>query len=96
MKYITLIASETKDGKKFEIGKQELFPIAETMVDITNMTNEDKGWNVGEVIACFNYGSRVKRQTQLRALAEAPTNIKLFKGLSEAEQNEILRNHGLL
>ena len=96
MKYITLIASETRDGKKVEIGKQDLFPIAETMDDITNISNEDNGWNVEEIVACFNYGSRVKRQTQLRALAEAPTNVKIFKGLSEAKQNELLRKHGLL
>ena len=96
MKYVTLIASETKDGKKVEIGKQELFPIAETMDDVRAMTAEDNGWNDDEIIACFNYGSRVKRQTQLRALAEAPTNVKLFKNLSSAKQEEILRAHGLL
>ena len=96
MKYITLIASETRDGKKVEIGKQENFPIAESMADVTAMTDEDNGWNPEEIIACFNYGSRVKRQTQLRALAEAPTNVKIFKGLSEAKQNELLREHGLL
>ena len=96
MKYVTLIASETKDGKKVEIGKQELFPIAETMDDVSAMTAEDNGWNDDEIIACFNYGSRVKRQTQLRALAEAPTNVKLFKNLSSAKQEEILRAHGLL
>jgi len=96
MKYITLIASETRDGKKVEIGKQENFPIAESMADVTAMTDEDNGWNPEEIVACFNYGSRVKRQTQLRALAEAPTNVKIFKGLSEAKQNELLREHGLL
>ena len=96
MKYITLIASETRDGKKVEIGKQEQFPIAVDIADVIDMVNQDNGWNNDEIVACFNYGSRVKRQTQLRALAEAPTNVKIFKGLSEAKQNEILREHGLL
>jgi len=96
MKYITLIASETRDGKKVEIGKQEQFPIAVDIADVIDMVNQDNGWNNDEIVACFNYGSRVKRQTQLRALAEAPTNVKIFKGLSEAKQNEILRKHGLL
>jgi len=96
MKYITLIASETRDGKKVEIGKQEQFPIAVDIADVIDMVNQDNGWNNDEIVACFNYGSRVKRQTQLRALAEAPTNVKIFKGLSEAKQNELLREHGLL
>ena len=96
MKYITLIAGETRDGKKVEIGKQEQFPIAVDIADVIDMVNQDNGWNNDEIVACFNYGSRVKRQTQLRALAEAPTNVKIFKGLSEAKQNELLREHGLL
>ena len=96
MKYITLIASETKDGKKVEIGKQENFPIAENLNDVLAFENEDHGWNGDEIVACFNYGSRVKRQTQLRAASEAPSNVKTFKALSAAKQEEILRAHGLL
>ena len=96
MKYVTLIASEGQGNKKRELGRQDKFPIAESLADITAMENEDHGWNADEIVACFNYGSRVKRQTQLRAEAEAPTNLKLFKGLSQAKQEEILRAHGLL
>ena len=96
MKYITLTAQEISDGKKIEVGKQEKFPIAETIADVCAMVNEDNGWNEDEIVAAFNYGSRVKRQTQLRALAEAPSNVKLFKNLSSAKQEEILREHGLL
>ena len=96
MKYITLEAGETKDGKKVTVASQEHFPIAESMTDINAMLDEDHGWNEEEIVAAFNYGSRVKRQTQLRASVEAPTNVKLFKGLSEAKQSEILRQHGLL
>lgn len=96
MKYVTLTASETVNGKKVEIAKQDNFPIAETIADVLDMVNQDNGWNEEETIACFNYGSRVKRQTQLRAQSEAPSNIKLFKGLSTAKQEEILKAHGLL
>lgn len=96
MEYITLVASEVVDGKKKEIGKQEHFPIAETIQDVLAMENEDNGWNAEEIVACFNYGSRVKRQTQLRAQAEVPTFVKRFKTLSEAEQEKILRQHGLI
>ena len=96
MKYITLEAGETKDGKKSVIAKQELFPIAESLDDVFAMTDEDHGWNTEEIVACFNYGSRVKRQTQLRAQAEAPSLVKTFKALSAAKQNEILRAHGLI
>ena len=96
MKYITLTAQEISDGKKIEVGKQENFPIAETLIDVMAMPGEDNGWNEDEIVAAFNYGSRVKRQTQLRALAEAPSNLKLFKNLSSAKQEEILRQHGLL
>ena len=96
MKYITLEASEVKDGKKVTIGKQDKFPIAETITDVLEMENEDNGWNADEIVAAFNYGSRVKRQTQLRSQAEAPSNVKLFKNLSSAKQEEILRQHGLL
>ena len=96
MKYITLTASETSNGSKVEIAKQENFPIAETLQDVLAMESEDKGWNAEEIVAAFNYGSRVKRQTQLRAQAEAPTNVKVFKGLSQAKQEEILRQHGLI
>ena len=96
MKYVTLEAGETKDGKKVVIAKQELFPIAETIDDILAFTDEDNGWNNDEVVACFNYGSRVKRQTQLRAQSEAPSLVKTFKALSAARQDEILRAHGLI
>lgn len=96
MEFITLVASELVDGKKKEIAKQEKFPIATTIADVLAMVNEDNGWNEEEIVACFNYGSRVKRQTQLRAQSEAPTNVKIFKGLSSAEQEKILREHGLI
>lgn len=96
MKYITLEAGETKDGKKVVVAKQENFPIAESLDDVLGMVNEDNGWNEEEIVAAFNYGSRVKRQTQLRAQSEAPSNVKLFKNLSAAKQEEILRAHGLL
>ena len=96
MKYITLEAGETKDGKHVVVAKQEKFPIAESINDIVEMENLDNGWNVEEIVAAFNYGSRVKRQTQLRAQNEAPTNVKVFKNLSAAKQEEILKAHGLL
>ena len=96
MQYVTLIAHENVDGKKVEVGKEEKFPIADTIADVLAMVNEDSGWNEEEIVAAFNYGSRVKRQTQLRAKAAAPTNVKLFKGLSAAKQEEILRQHGLI
>ena len=96
MKYITLEAGETKDGKHVVIAKQEKFPIAETVNDVCGMTEEDNGWNEEEIVAAFNYGSRVKRQTQLRAQSETPSNVKLFKNLSSAKQEEILRQHGLI
>lgn len=96
MQYITLVAQEVVDGKKKEVGKQEKFPIAESIDDILAMENEDHGWNAEEIVACFNYGSRVKRQTQLRNESEAPSNVKVFKSLSPAEQEKILREHGLI
>ena len=96
MKYVTLEAGETKDGKKIVVAKQELFPIAEDIGDIANMVNDEHGWNEDEIVACFNYGSRVKRQTQLRAQAEAPSTLKTFKALSQSKQEEILRAHGLI
>ena len=96
MQYVTLVASEVVDGKKKEIAKQEKFPIAETIEDVLAMESEDLGWNAEEIVACFNYGSRVKRQTQLRAQSEAPSNVKLFKNLSAAKQEEILKAHGLI
>lgn len=96
MKLIKLVASETKDGKKVEIASQENFPIAESLADVIAMDAQDNGWNLDEIVACFNYGSRVKRQTQLRAQSEAPTNVKLFKNLSSAQQEAILKQHGLI
>ena len=96
MKYVTLEAGETKDGKKIIIAKQEMFPIAESLNDILAFENEDHGWNTEEIVAAFNYGSRVKRQTQLRAQSEAPSTLKTFKSLSTAKQEEILRAHGLI
>lgn len=96
MEYITLTASEVKDGKKVTIASQEKFPIANTIADVLAMEAEDNGWNAEEIVACFNYGSRVKRQTQLRAQNEAPTNVKVFKNLSAAKQEEILKQHGLI
>ena len=96
MKYVTLEAGETKDNKKVVIAKQENFPIAESLADIAAFENEDHGWNNDEIVACFNYGSRVKRQTQLRAQSEAPSTVKTFKALSTAKQEEILRAHGLI
>lgn len=96
MKLITLVAQEVVDGKKKEIAKQDNFPIAETIADVLAMPDQDNGWNEEEIVACFNYGSRVKRQTQLRAQSLTPTNVKVFKGLSAAKQEEILRAHGLL
>ena len=96
MKYVTLEAGETKDNKKVVIAKQENLPIAESLADIAAFENEDHGWNNDEIVACFNYGSRVKRQTQLRAQSEAPSTVKTFKALSTAKQEEILRAHGLI
>ena len=96
MQYITLTASEVVDGKKKEIAKQDKFPIAETIADVLAMESEDLGWNAEEIVGCFNCGSRVKRQTQLRADSEAPSNVKIFKGLSQARQLEILKEHGLV
>jgi hypothetical protein len=96
MKFIELVASEVVNGKKVTIAKQANFPIAETFADLAAMENEDHGWNTEEIVACFNYGSRVKRQTQLRAQNEVPTNLKLFKALSTDKQEAILREHGLL
>lgn len=96
MKYVTLEAGETKDGKKVIVAKQEMFPIAETIADILDMVNRDNGWNEEEIVAAFNYGSRVKRQTQLRAQNEGPSTLKTFKALSQAKQEEILRAHGLI
>ena len=96
MEYVKLTASEMVSGKKVTIASQEKFPIATTMADITAMINEDNGWNESEIVACFNYGSRVKRQTQLRAQSETPTNLKLFKALSASDQEKILKEHGLI
>ena len=96
MKYITLVAQENVGGKKTEVGKQELFPIAENVGDVLNMVNETNGWNEEEIVACFNYGSRVKRQTQLRSKSEEPALVKLFKGMSAVEQEALLRKHGLI
>ena len=96
MKYITLEAGETKDGKKVVVAKQEKFPIAEDIADLIDMVNQDNGWNNDEIVACFNYGSRVKRQTQMRASLEAPSTLKTFKALSQSKQEEILRAHGLI
>ena len=96
MKYITLEAGETVDGKKVTIASQEKFPIAENTNDIMEMPTIDNGWNEEEIVACFNYGSRVKRQTQLRAGVATPTNVKLFKSISAAEQEAMLRKHGVL
>ena len=96
MKYVTLEAGETRDGKKVVIATQDRFPIAESIDDIIEMANEDHGWNNEEIVACFNYGSRVKRQTQLRAQNDTPSTLKTFKALSQAKQEEILRAHGLI
>jgi hypothetical protein len=96
MKYVTLTASEVVNGKKVTIASQEKFPIAESLLDMQSMENEDNGWDAAEIVACFNYGSRVKRQTQLRAQSETPDNVKLFKGLSASDQEKILKEHGLI
>jgi len=96
MEYITLVAQEVVDGKKKEIAKQEHFPIAQTFADLAAMENEDNGWSTAEIVACFNYGSRVKRQTQLRAQSETPSNVKLFKNLTSDQQEAILKAHGLI
>lgn len=96
MKYITLIASETVNGKKVEIARQENFPVAENVADIEAMEDEDNGWSCPEIVAAFNAGSRVKRQTQLRTQSSEPAMIQTFKSLSQSKQEEILRQHGLI
>jgi hypothetical protein len=87
MKHITLIAND-KDGN--ELGKQENFPIAETLDDILAMVNEDNGWNEEEIVSCFNAGSRVKRQTQLRGSKPENENVKAFKKLTPEQQAALL------
>lgn len=96
MKFITLIASEMVDGNKVELGRVEKFPIAETTEDILDMGNQDNGWNDAEIVACFNYGSKVKKQAQLRSGADPKAPSTIFKKLSAEKQNELLKGAGLL
>lgn len=91
MKYITL---EAKDSKDILLGKQENFPIAETLEDVLAMESEDNGWNAEEIVACFNAGSRVKRQSQLRSEKDKKTPLEkataLAKKLTPAEIAEFV------
>lgn len=101
MEFIELVASEMVDGKKVTIATEKNFPIAQTIADVLEMENVDNGWNAEEIVACFNYGSRVKRQTQLRA-KDAPKKVALtpnqqkFATMTAEKQEEILRQHGLI
>jgi hypothetical protein len=99
MKYITLTASEMVDGNKVELGRQENFPVAETIKDVEDMENEGNGWNTDEIVACFNYGSKVKRQAQLRTATDPKAPSTVFKKAGREKQDAILalaREKGLL
>jgi hypothetical protein len=91
MKYITLTASEMVDGNKVELGRQEHFPVAEKVEDILDMGNQDNGWNEDEVVACFNYGSKVKRQSQLRTATDPKAPSTVFKKASRESQDAIIK-----
>lgn len=99
MKFITLTASEVVDGSKVELGRQEQFPVAETLDDVIAMSDQDNGWNEAEIVACFNYGSKVKRQSQLRSGADTKAPSTVFKKAPKDKQEAILalaREKGLL
>lgn len=99
MKYITLVASEIVDGQKVELGRQEHFPVAETLADIEDMGNQDNGWNDDEIVACFNSGAKVKRQAQLRQGSDPKSPMAIFKKAGHDKQNKLLelaKEQGLL
>jgi hypothetical protein len=87
MKYIRL---EAKNAAGQLLGVDEHFPIAETIEDVLEMENLDNGWNASEIVACFNYGSRVKRQVQLRGGSTMTEEDKAFRALSPEQKKAAL------
>lgn len=99
MKQITLTASEVIDGKRVELGKQENFPVPETVDEVIGMSDRDDGCSDNEIVSCFVYGWKVMKQRQLRSGADPKKPVTIFKKTSETKQNEILelaRKAGLL
>ena len=99
MKLITLTASETIDGKKVELGREENFPVPETLDEVIGMSDLDNGCSDDEIVACFVYGWKVMKQRQLRSGADPKKPVTIFKKINLAKQDEILemaRKAGLL
>ena len=99
MERITLTASEVIDGKRVELGRQENFPVPETVDEVIGMSDLDDGCSDAEIVSCFVYGWKVLRQRQLRAGADPKKPVTIFKKINQAKQDEILemaRKAGLL
>ena len=99
MKLITLNASEVIDGKKVLLGTLENFPVPETVEEVIGMSNRDDGCNDEEIVACFNYGWKVKSQAKLRSGADPKAPSTVFKKASHANQQAIIdlaKEKGLL
>jgi hypothetical protein len=99
MKLIKLTASEVVDGKKVQLGEIANFPVPETLDDVLAMEDRDDGCNAEEIVACFNYGWKVKSQAKLRSGTDSKSNVSVFKKAGpdvQAKIMELAKEQGLL
>lgn len=97
MQYITLVASEVVNKVKVKVGESPDFPIAEKLDDFQELI-DSKTATAEEIVSCFNYGWRVKGQTEIKRnnkKPEANENVKLFKSLTAEQQIDMLQKYGL-
>lgn len=93
MKRITLIACEMVDGNKLELGRDENFPVCESLEDIITLQEGDKSeMTEAQIVGAFNSGNKVRKQASLRNPGKKTDTVPVatFKKLTPEQQNELL------
>ena len=88
MTKMTIKASTNEGGKLVSAGSR-VIDQAENMDELTTLHTES------EIIKGFYKSHVIEVQAQIRAGSETPTNVKVFKGLTKAQQDEMLAKYGL-
>lgn len=100
MKRIVLVAHELVDGKKVELGRDEDFPVCESVGDIMDLCDgASPEMTEAQVIGAFNSGNKVRRQASLRSPAKKQPDspaVIAFKKASPDEQTAMLASGGKL
>ena len=80
MKKLVVNASTNEGGKLVSAGSR-VIDQAENMDELTTLHTE------AEIIKGFYKSHVIEVQAQIRTGSETPTNVKIFKGLSKAQQD---------